>query len=188
MRVLPLKKGYSAEEAAKIILRNITNCSESDYSLETDSDNENVVSDLPGVLEREPIMDNNESEVEVLGEDESSECKDSEGISDEDNVDANEVPVKLDFDWVWKKRIKIGITADFLSPECINFFEDVKQKQLVAKNYLRNKSGGVYLNIISSFLACINIQLHCKHFSQKLPVAQWTILLKTYNYTYIQKR
>ena len=98
MRVLPLKKGYSAEEAAKIILRNITNCSESDYSLETDSDNENVVSDLPGVLEREPIMDNNESGVEVLEEDESSECKDSEGISDEDNVDANEVPVKLDFD------------------------------------------------------------------------------------------
>ena len=78
--------------------------SESDGSLEANNNNEDVISDTPGVLDREPIMDNNESEVEVLEEYESSEYKDDEDISDEDNVDANEVPVKVDFDQGWKKE------------------------------------------------------------------------------------
>ena len=49
-------------------------------------------------------MDNNESEAEVLEKPESSGYKDVEDISDEGNVDANEVPVKVDFDRGWKKE------------------------------------------------------------------------------------
>lgn len=40
MRVLLLKKHYSAEEAAEIIMRNILDVSECDGSLEKDSNNE----------------------------------------------------------------------------------------------------------------------------------------------------
>ena len=70
----PSEKCYSFE-AAEIILRNITDASESEGSSEADSSNEDVVSDLPGVLDRQPIMDNNESEAEVLEEPESSGLK-----------------------------------------------------------------------------------------------------------------
>ena len=48
-------------------------------------------------------MFNNGSEAEVLEEEESGEYEEGEVISDEDNVEANEVSVKVDSDQSWKK-------------------------------------------------------------------------------------
>ena len=72
-------------------------------------------------------MDNIEKDVEILEEDESSKYEDGEDISNEDNVDANELPVKADFDQGWKKRRKMGFTTNILSLDGINLFEDVNK-------------------------------------------------------------
>ena len=42
-------------------------------------------------------------------EDESIPYEDGEDISDGDNVDAKELPVKADFDQVWGKKKKDGV-------------------------------------------------------------------------------
>ena len=120
-------------------------------------------------------MFNNGSEAEVLEEEESSEYEDGEVVSDEDNVEANEVSVKVDSDQSWKKWRKKGITTDYLSPEGINFFEDAKQKYYTERKRSGHKSSRVFLNIISSFLAGVNILLHCKQFSENCPAAQWLL-------------